>query len=48
MAQILLRSPDDLKVEIQSIAKKMGIPTNALILQILWTWLEENQDSTKP
>lgn len=39
--QILIRAPKELKDFLQERAKKIGIPLNALILQILWQWEEK-------
>ena len=41
-----LRLPYDLNTWLILEAKKHGIPKNALILQILWNWMEqkENED----
>ena len=43
MAQMLVRPPDGLKDELQRRAQKMGITLNALVLQILWDWMKEDQ-----
>ncbi|WP_283618516.1 hypothetical protein [Flavonifractor plautii] len=43
MAQMLVRPPDGLKDELQRRAQQMGITLNALVLQILWDWMKENQ-----
>ena len=41
-----LRLPSVLFSELQSNGEELGVSTNALILQILWNWMEqkENQD----
>lgn len=31
-----IRVPDELMVKVKAIAKKKGIPVNALIVQMLW------------
>ncbi len=36
-----LRLPYDLNIKLISEAKRVGISKNALILQILWEWLEK-------
>jgi len=43
MAQMLIRSPDNLKAILQDKAKDMGITLNALLLQILWQWAEQQK-----
>ena len=42
MAQMLIRSPDRLQELIHGEAKRRGVTVNALILQILWSWVEHN------
>lgn len=42
--QILIRTPEKLKVKLQFRAKGMGITLNALILQILWEWIENKEE----
>ena len=42
--QILIRTPEKLKVKLQTRAKGMGITLNALVLQILWEWLENKEE----
>ena len=44
MSQILLRAPDELKTIVTNEAKRIGISTNALILQILWEWAEKKEE----
>lgn len=39
--QILIRAPEELKKLLQNKCKKLGITLNALILQILWDWVKE-------
>lgn len=41
--KILIRAPQELKLLLQTKAKKLGITLNALILQILWEWVKNNQ-----
>lgn len=42
MANIMtVRAPDELQRILTEHAKKMGQPRNALILQILWDWVEQ-------
>lgn len=40
--QILIRAPQELKQIMQGETKRLGITLNALILQILWSWVKEN------
>lgn len=42
MAQMLVRSPQDLKDSLQSEAKRIGITLNALLIQILREWTDEH------
>lgn len=37
------RMPDTLFEELKRRAEKVGVSTNALILQILWDWADQNQ-----
>ena len=39
--QILIRAPEELKQALKEKSMKMGITLNALILQILWEWIEK-------
>lgn len=39
-----LRLPYDLNTWLILEAKKYGIPKNALILQILWNWMEQKEN----
>ena len=48
MAQMLVRPPDGLKDELQKRAQQMGITLNALVLQILWDWVNTNQPPAEP
>lgn len=41
--QILIRAPQELKEKLQEYAKRKGWTLNALILQILWAWVRENE-----
>lgn len=38
--QILIRAPKKLKELLRELAEQKGITLNALILQILWDWVE--------
>lgn len=37
-----LRMPKKLNEELKYEARKQGISVNALILQVLWTWIEDS------
>mgnify|MGYP002771563261 CR=1 FL=1 len=39
------RPPEALRLKLKSIADKRGITMNALLLQILWQWVKENDQS---
>ena len=41
--QILIRAPKKLKELLKKTADEMGITLNALILQIIWKWIKENE-----
>ena len=41
--QILIRAPRALKDFLKEKAESMGITLNALILQILWEWVENKK-----
>jgi len=41
--KILIRAPKELKDTLQERAKQIGITLNALILQILWDWVEKRK-----
>lgn len=41
-----LRIPIELNTELILLAEKNGISKNALILQILWEWVEKNNNKT--
>ena len=43
MAQILIRPPEVLKEKLKYEARRMGITLNAIILQILWEWIESRK-----
>lgn len=43
--QILIRAPLELKCKISQRAKDMGLTVNALVLQILWSWVEQQTDT---
>ena len=38
-----VRAPDELRQLLKKAAAERGITLNSLILQILWTWLEERK-----
>uniref|UniRef100_UPI004057B32F toxin-antitoxin system HicB family antitoxin n=1 Tax=Acetatifactor sp. TaxID=1872090 RepID=UPI004057B32F len=42
-----LRIPNDLNSSLIKAADNHGISKNALILQILWKWINENGDAKK-
>ena len=43
MASIMtVRAPDDLQRALSEQAKKLGYPRNALVIQILWDWVDRN------
>lgn len=45
MEQMLIRAPKELKTEVTNEAKRIGISTNALLLQILDDWRRrQNED----
>ena len=37
-----VRAPDELQKDLKKYALKHGLTRNALILQILWQWIKEN------
>ena len=39
-----VRAPEDLQKNLGEIAKKQGLTRNALILHILWDWLEKEDN----
>lgn len=41
--QILIRVPQKIKELLKKTADEMGITLNALILQIIWKWIKENE-----
>lgn len=43
--KILIRAPQELKEILQETSKKLGITLNALVLQILWEWVKNNQEA---
>ena len=47
MAQLLIRPPDELKETLQRRAQEMGIPLNALVLNIIREWQKGNPISDK-
>lgn len=38
-----VRAPDVLQNKLKKSAEKQGLTRNALILQILWSWVKENE-----
>lgn len=38
-----VRAPDELQEKLKLYAEKEGYTRNALILQILWAWVRENE-----
>lgn len=44
MKIMTLRAPDKMQELLSSIAKKNGFTRNALIVSILWDWLEANEN----
>lgn len=40
------RMPTELFEKLKSDADRLGVSTNALILQILWEWVRENKKAT--
>ena len=47
MVQILIRPPEALKEKLKCEAQRMGITLNAMILQILWEWVESRKQVGK-
>ena len=47
MAQILIRPPEALKESLKCEARRMGITLNAIVLQILWEWVENRKREEK-
>ena len=45
IGQILIRVPTELKEIINNQSKKMGLTINALVLNILWDWVERKEES---
>ena len=43
MVQILIRPPEALKENLKREARRMGITLNAIVLQILWEWVESRK-----
>ncbi len=43
MVQILIRPPEALKENLKREARRMGITLNAIVLQILWEWVENRK-----
>ena len=47
MAKIMtIRPPEWLQDTLRAMAKKRGLTVNALVLQILWDWAENNVAKT--
>ncbi len=44
-AILTIRPPDELRQQIRASAERKGLTVNALILQILWDWVQ-SQDKT--
>lgn len=42
--KILLRAPRELKEFLKERSIKIGVSLNALILQILWAWVKEEEN----
>lgn len=42
-AQMLIRPPDSLKRLLQQEAATRGVSLNALVIQLLWGWVERNR-----
>lgn len=38
-----IRAPDELQEELKERAKAIGLTRNALVVQILWEWLEKDK-----
>lgn len=47
MSQMLIRAPEELKEKISGEAKRIGISMNALLIQIIWSWLKEQEREWK-
>ena len=47
MAQMLIRPPDSLKESLQNEARRKGMSLNALVLQILWEWLDRDRSKMR-
>lgn len=41
--QILIRTPEEVKIFLQCESKRIGITLNALVLQILWEWIRKRK-----
>ena len=37
-----IRVPEVLQTKLKELAQKQGLTRNALVLQILWSWIKEN------
>lgn len=44
MKIMTVRAPDDLHLKLKKSAEKYGLTRNALILQILWEWVQEQEE----
>lgn len=42
-SRFTLRIPKDLKERLAAQSDRMGISINSFVVQILWSWLKENQ-----
>lgn len=45
--QILIRAPKELKEILQARAKKIGVTLNALIILVLWDWIEMTETESQ-
>ncbi len=45
MANIMtVRAPEELQKQLNEISKKQGLTRNALVLHILWDWIEHKEN----
>lgn len=42
-----VRAPDSLQESLKDKAREQGLTRNALILQILWEWIDKNEETGK-
>lgn len=47
-ARYTFRMPQDLMEKLKNESKQQGVSLNALILQILWEWIERREVPTDP